>query len=125
MKVIQRSWWANLKVRCRRHWPKNDKFLMNSQKVKIGTLFESDGDWMVELPKGMASPFIEHCRKAGVGFTLINGVYSGLGFASRDLVLFDYDFNVEQLQNLIDSFDSEPQLINGNEEQLFDCHTSR
>ncbi len=93
--------------------------------MKMGTLFESDGDWMVELPKGKASQFIEHCRNAGVGFTLITGVYSGLSFASRDLVLFDYEFNVEQLQNLVGTFDSEPLPINGAEERLFACHASR
>ncbi len=98
---------------------------MNSQNMKIGTIFKSDGDWVVELPKGIASRFIEHCRIVGAGFTLITGVYSGLRFAPRDLVLFDYEFNVEQLQNLVDTFDSETQLTDGAEEQSLACHASQ
>jgi hypothetical protein len=78
---------------------------MRSKNIKIGTPFENDGDWTVELPKGNASQFIEHCRNAGVGFTLITDVYSGLRFAPRDLVRFDCEFNAEQLQKLVETFD--------------------
>ncbi len=125
MKMMRRSLQSDIKFHCRQHRPNNYKFPMRSNGVKIGTPLESDGDWTVELPKGKASQFIEHCRNAGVGFTLITGVYSGLSFASRDLVLFDYEFNVEQLQNLVGTFDSEPLPINGADERLFACHASR
>ncbi|MEJ0090836.1 MAG: hypothetical protein WDM80_13975 [Limisphaerales bacterium] len=104
MKMIQRSLQAGIKFHCRRHRPSNYNFPMRSNGVKIGTPLERNGDWMVELPKGKAPQFIEHCKNAGVGFTLITGVYSGLGFAPRDLVLFDYEFDAEELQTLVDTF---------------------
>ncbi|MEI9865058.1 MAG: hypothetical protein WDN00_10985 [Limisphaerales bacterium] len=124
MKMIQGSLAAKLKILLSVILTQNNQSFMKSQNIKIGTLFENYGDWMVELPKGTASQFVEHCRAAGVGFTLITGVYSGLFSARRDLVLFDYEFNAEELQKLVDTFLARGRN-NVAEERLFACHASR
>ena len=124
MKMIQGSVQAKLKILLSVILTRENQFFMKSQNIKIGTLFENYGDWMVELPKGKASQFMQHCRTAGVGFTLITGVYSGLFSARRDLVLFDYEFNAEELQKLVDAFLAR-EKNHGAEERLFACHASR
>ncbi len=105
MKKRQSGLLTSSKFRHRLHRPRNCKSPTRPGNIKIGISIENDGGWTVGLPKGKAARFIEHCRNSGVGFTLITGVYSGLCFATRDRVLFDCEFDLEQLQELVGTFE--------------------
>ena len=98
----------------RRHRPLNRAFPARPRKLRIRTAVAKDGDRTVVLPKGQASRFIQYCGDSGVSFTMIAGVYSGLGSAARDLVLFDSEFEFARLQALVADYDrieSQPRSV--------------